>query len=270
MRFSVGYLDQTADRVKAAFLKQGAAPNDTIALIAREDNLNIEQIQRVCEASNLAIKRAAADPGAVFPLAIYEDVVASIQPSIKMASTQDTPELSKVAAFVPPSDQSKGIPLSEAVMQKRASRNDQKRYSTLTRLHQGMDNAIEATAKEIGQMKVAARRTAHDLFEMLRKEAGLNGSINNSYSVFMDTFRDEASRQHIYDFYKAASAALGEYSRPCDSLEYEKTAGYVDTGSPLYVKMSDYLAKMADLHRKNLILEKLAKYHEEFGKRLKL
>lgn len=81
-----------ANTAAERFLKEKVSLNDTITEIAKENNLNIEQVKRLCEMANQSVQMSLypVDPIVQFDVANSKEVVANLNTASEVVPAQDT------------------------------------------------------------------------------------------------------------------------------------------------------------------------------------
>jgi hypothetical protein len=258
MKFSQVFLDQAASEVADRFMKKGEAPTDVVLDIALRNSLNVEQIRRVCEAGNIAIKIASTDPNIVFPLAKYEEVLDTMQPSVEGPSTGEVAEVSKTASF----DQEDLPPLlDEDEMSKIAEyKTARNRNYAAANMYFGLENAIQATRREMAEIAESVEKQAAFIIESAVSEMVKLGNANQSYSILANLCHNEVEQALLGQLYKIACRQFErDYGREVPVVETVKIAGIPNPSSPLFEAVSGYLDNMGKYAMKR---ESLATYQD--------
>lgn len=268
MKFSQVFLDQAASEVAERFLKQGEAPTDAVTDIALRNSLNVEQIRRVCEASNIAIKIGSADPNVVFPLAKYEDVIDTMQPAVEGPSAAEVVGVSKTASL-----QQDELPslLDEEDMNKIAEyKTARNRNYAAANMYYGLENAIRDTRREMAKIANDVEKQAAYVIDAVVGDMVKRGNANQIYSVLSNLCHNEAETGLLTQLFKIAARQFErDYGLEIPSNpEVEKIAGVPNPTSPLFEAVSGYLDNMGKYAIKRASLAKYEEHHDKFRAQL--
>lgn len=192
MEMTREYLTRSAHEVRDAFLKTQEDPTASVVNIARSDDLNGEQVRRLCEAANVAIKRYLTfelkDPQATFPVVDWRNVMEQLglpQTSFGYVDPDDDSAM-KAAGIDVVGDVLKAA-YEGNVIQKHASH----RAATATREERlkrlGMlKEAREQLRKKECELGEAADKAVRSIWTQLRDDAIKTGSINEAYTIALD------------------------------------------------------------------------------------
>ena len=266
MVFNEDFLGKSADRVKQAFLDNGVPPTQEVQKIANEHDLTIEQVRRVCEESNKAIKLAtkAGDPQFEFPVADPEIVLEDINRKVAL-SKEATPaeEKEEIFGYGGIEGESYMSKLATSVLDNNAkakvsmSGTTRAVYDHLKIAIRGIEEKMEVKSEQI-------HKIAGEIIDLLYDEAVKTGSLNRSYSHLMKCATTDVARNRVYDIYTFAADRLNKIGRRAlvlDNLNIEKTAAVLSAADPLFNSMNSYITARAE-H------DKLAARRDIFAERL--
>lgn len=246
MDINTQILNDWADEVNKAFLDNQIDPSESVTAIVQKNDLNIEQTKRLCEASNLSIKRTLKTTkvdDVSFPLASHEKVLGMVQPNV------DEPDYAKEGSLKPDSafKQFCRYAFLEYGLEKTASA-----------FEMGVDHYIAVSEdagrksrtirRELTGQRGTVRKLASRIMNYLQDEARATKNLNGSFTAVC---------QHIdtgfaEDFYKKAHKLITEshvYAYPAP--EIHKIAGRVANPTSeivvLFRKYAREIEKMDDL-----------------------
>jgi len=192
MEMTKAYLTQRANEVRDAFISDQRDPAIHVVDIARKDALNGEQVRRLCEASNVAIKRYLTfelkDPQATFPVVDWRKVMDSLglpQTPFGYVDPEDDTAL-KAASFDVIEDITKAAGLND-IMQKHASAESSaaERRDLVHQLDVLKRAKAQLQAKEC-ELGCEADKALGSIWGVLRNDAIKTGSINEAYTIALD------------------------------------------------------------------------------------
>lgn len=270
--FNEDFLEKTATRVRQAFLDNGIPPTEEVIKIAAEHDLNIEQIKRVCEESNKAIKLATkkTDPQFEFPLADFAVVIEDVQRKVALHVNDKIASVSGDSEDTDP----------EPVMQKEAMDifgrpipKDRYSMNGATRsVYDGVKTALANIQKSMDKTDAEIDKVAAEILDRLNDEALKFNSINRSYSALVKAASTDLARNRIFSLYKFARDSINKFSSyPVifDEItlstigEDEKVASVISAGHPMVSAVNRYLNLMSEMDKlaaqKSIHQERLGK-----------
>lgn len=272
MVFTEDYLSKAATRVKKAYLDNGVPPTEEISKIASEDDLNMEQVKRVCEESNKSIKVAtkASDPQLEFPVADPTIVLEGL--NMKLALVKEagseggnmeelygyggkevTEHMSKLAT----------VPVIEA--------NSPGMSGTNRALFKGAMVALRRLDTKLSGQDYEIEKVAGDMINILYKEAQEKRSLNGSYTCLMKSATTDNARNRVHDFYAFATEALNKIARSPVVLTtmgmLDKTASVMDPSASIVTNMNKYIALRANRDKTAATKEIFESKISTFGRR---
>jgi len=243
MNIDTSLLNKWAGRVKDEYINDKTDPTDEVREIVEENDLNYKQAQRLCEASNLAIKRelrSSSGPDDVqFPLASISDVFDG--------PVDRTEEVDKEASLRPDSllDRYSEYFLSEyGTMEKEAELR--LTCDKLAMVIEKMEQKALFARRKVTANERAFEKVAHQMLDYLDTEARATGSVNESYtaiSAVLPQYKNLTDR-----FYKYAQQTL--VVDLMGSVELEKHANRVANRESQIVQLFEkYASCFDDVHQ---------------------
>jgi len=245
-------LDTLAKKALGIFLEQGKHPNDIVVSLAQKNDLNDEQARRLCESTNVAIKRYKTheehDPQAEFPLADWKTVVQELVDG-------SSEELGEIMGEKTASLGSDDWELFEELMGdnnislgKEASgpeRTTKDIISVIEMLKQARDEA----AKFKLQSEIAKSAAADTMLRYLREEAIKDQNINQAYSISLEKIgsRSEAQHDGVEAFFDIAHGYLSkELNIKIAELTLVPIHGTINPSWSFLRKLSYYMGENAN------------------------
>lgn len=272
MQFTRQFVSELARRAIKAYVEDRKSLNDSVAELASEYDLNVEQIKRLCEAVNIGTNDALASPKTTFELADSAKIIERLQPrpapglekeaSMKSSGARSSldglynaivTDEQSLAAFeesmVPPTEKTASLQMSQT------------RGSAVKSLFDGITHMMEKTASECNVMEIRAECTARQFVDTLIKEGNARGSVNTSFTAMMKLASDDRERLQVRALYRRALnkiASMNAWRRPVDGLQEINLNAIPDPNASL-VKNARELLKMASaLEIKKRVVRKLA------------
>ena len=265
MEFTERLLEKCAEEVKVAHLTDGVPPTETVSKIATRLGLNIEQVKRVCEESNKAIKVAtkAENPQLEFPVAdstiVFEGLNMKAAAFTKEASADDG--LEALDSFGGKALSNRMSKIATAVVEKPLESMSGSRQI----LYLGARKAASRLEHQVVKKDHQIEKVACELIDILYKEATQRKSINDSYTALMKHATTAHGRTRVHDFYVYATEAINKIaSYPViltDMGILDKTASVINPDSDVIREMNKYITlrverdKTAAMH--SILKEKL-------------
>lgn len=260
MNFSTQTLNDLANTVKEAYLVNGVPPSEAVADVAETHDLNIEQTKRLCEASNIAIKRALKQ-GKVddvsFPVASPEEVFEMLQPVETVESIKE----GSVYADGPFGEFCRYYLTRGAGMEKNASPKTIDQDTHVVVAEHARNNLLKL-GREITNEKAVAEKIASRIVNYLADEMRDRDNINRSYSAVrqcVDTELVDSMYKHAYSLIQESIPML--YPEP----RLEKLATPVNEESTivsLFRKYAEQMKKVEEMQKKAERFRKIKIYHE--------
>lgn len=268
--FNEDFLEKTATRVRQAFLDNGIPPTEEVIKIAAEHDLNIEQIKRVCEESNKAIKLATKknDPQFEFPLADFAVVIEDVQRKVALHVTDKTASVNDEPEEAEPEMKKEALDMfGRPIPKDRYSMNGATRS-----VYDGVKTALANIQKSMDKTDAEIDKVAAEILDRLNDEALKFNSINRSYSALVKAASTDLARNRIFALYKFAKDSINKFSSyPVifDEIalstigENEKVASVISAGHPMVSAMNRYLNLMGEMDKlaaqKSIHKERLGK-----------
>lgn len=203
MDITTKLLNDWADGVRNSYLNDTINPTDSIKKIVAEKGLNRKQAQRLCEASNVSIKRAlrnSSGPDDVqFPLA-------SIMEVWEDNSNDGAGEVSKEASLRPESFLEK---FAEYFYDSRSPKKEGSLDLTCDKLAMVAESLSQRARKARREASVSEyefKKVANDILDYITDEARATGSVDESYTSVSTLMPKYAAL--IDRFYKFAQKNL--------------------------------------------------------------
>ena len=241
MDITTNLLNDWANRVRDFYLKDSVDPSERVRTIVEENDLNYKQAQRLCEATNLSIKRAlrkSTGPDDVqFPLASITEVI----------NTNDgIGEVEKEASLRP-----------ESFLDKYAKyfyegRNFKKEASLaltcdkLAMVVESLDRRTKRAHRDVSLGEHEFKKIANRILDYIKDEARATGSVDESYTVLSRLMPKHA--ELIDGLYKFAQRVLEVDMMGVNIKETElmKNANWVPNPDSGIAKLFE---KYADFHQ---------------------
>lgn len=246
MNIDTSLLNKWSDRVKDEYINSQIDPTDEVRDIVEENDLNYKQAQRLCEASNLAIKRElrnSSGPDDVqFPLVSIKDVFDGPADGID--------EVDKEASLRPESflDRYSEYFLSEyGTMKKEAELTIT--CDKLATVIEKMEQKAMFTRRDVTASERAFEKVAHQMLDYLDTEARAMGSVNESYtavSMVLPQHKGLTDRFYKYAQQTLAVDLIG-------NVEIEKRANRVVNKESEIVKLFEKYASCYDAVHKSRV-----------------
>lgn len=247
MNVTTGSIKAWAEAVKEGYLVNKMHPSDLVEEIARANDLNTEQVKRLCQASNLAIKQSLRPNGrhdeVMFPLASYEEVLEKLQPGYELGEDMEVKESS-----LAPESRMSEFSRHYLLQANRPPMTKQASAPLTSRAMGAIANAIEGRyntkRRELTLTKMAAEKQFGHILEYLEEEAKVARNINRSYTAAKAIIEDEV----VDNIYKVAHRII------CDSHTYPypepgmlKIASVPNPGSAIVTMITKYAALLAEI-----------------------
>lgn len=250
MEMTREYLARRANEVRDAFIKTQEDPAVLVVNIAREDGLNGEQVRRLCEASNVAIKRYLTfelkDPQATFPVVDWRIVMEQLglpQTSFGYIDPDDDTAM-KAAGFDVVGDVLK-VACENNAMQKHAARcavaaTRQEQMKRLGLLKQAREQLLHKEC-ELG---AAADQSVRAIWNQLRDDAIKTGSINEAYTIALDRVGLPHQMESAVDelFGRMHKSITHNVTAKLAALEVTPVIGAINSDWNLLGDLATYLA----------------------------
>ena len=180
MDITTNLLNGWANKARDNYVRDAIVPSESVKGIVEDNDLNYKQAQRLCEATNLAIKaslRGSKGPDNVqFPLASIVDVMdRNINDEVgeveKDASLRQESFLDKYAEYFC------------------TQRGDGKEKSLvltcdkLAMVIESLDKRTKVARKDVSLGEYEFKKTAESILGYIKDEARAVGSVNESYTV---------------------------------------------------------------------------------------
>lgn len=217
-------LELLAKTAAKRYLEEGARLNDTIRKIAKENDLNRNQIERVCEMANIATHqglwaKTAQKESVAFPLADAKQIVTVVKKKPLDCDDPESPTVSPVSCDADYAGPPKGIPEPGPSMLSMMGADP-------ANVHNGLHDEPEKKRIIIILQKKAAERSAVES-DLLYKGMQLESLEKKAFDAFKQTVIGGAS---FYDVFTAAASAgfdkeAGEYFPKWQAQLIEDTHG---------------------------------------------
>lgn len=247
-------LDSLADQAKLRFLETGKHPTDLVTAIAIREDLNDEQARRLCEATNVAIKKHKThkerDPQAEFPLADWKDVVQQL-----VDRSVDDEAIGDIMTDKTASLQADDWEIFEEIMgdnvlEKKATAPDREREAMA--VIQMLRYAQNEAAGFRTRSDVAKESSAVKMFKYLRGEAIQNQNINMPYTIALEKIgsRDHTSHDQVEAFFDLAREFLERDANiKLAALELVPIHGTINPSWSFLRHLSHYLGEDANAQK---------------------
>lgn len=201
MDITTSILKDWASEAKEAFVEKSVEPSVSVKSIMEENDLNREQTKRLCEATNLEIKRALRKPkgpdDVQFPLASIDEV---------MTGSTDGEEMKEASLDAGASYFEK---CASEFYSARSSRKESNVVMDGEKLAMVVESLglKESQARRATTMKVKEfEKIARNIIDYLTDEARATGSVDESYTVVSSCMKKRASL--VDRFYKYADKVI--------------------------------------------------------------
>jgi hypothetical protein len=260
MEITTSLLNSWAKQVRDAYLNDSVEPSASVKAIAEEKDLNHKQTQRLCEASNITLKRALRKPegpdDVQFPLASIADISGSIDDGIdeveKQASLQREPSFLEKYA--------------EQFFAGHASGEETKVNLTCDKLAMVVEALQRKTIEARKKAHLDERefeKVANQILNYLADEARATGCVDQSYTALSELMPKHA--ELIDRLYKFANKVLevdlmGVYRQP---PTLQKNAGWTPNPESEIAKLFEkYASLYADVQDARAEHANLKSYQE--------
>ena len=248
MNINSSLLNEWAEAVREAYMVNDIHPNDMVEEIAEANDLNIEQIKRLCESSNLTIKRALKK-GKVddvsFPLASFQTVLDNLQPEAEVTEMKE-------ASLIP------DTPLKQFYRHILTGKGGMKKEAAAPELNESiLAEMVEHTRqqhmkarREVTLQKHVTEKLASRIVDYIADDFRKNFNANSSYTVA----REYADPELVDKMYKLAHKLIvedHEYEYP--EPELMKLGSRLPNPDSEIVKLFDMygeaITKLAELNK---------------------
>jgi len=272
MEISISSIRNWAESVREGYLVNGMEPNDMVEEIARANDLNPKQVDRLCQASNLAIKaakRSGKVDDVMFPLADSREVIARLQPD---SDWEEPMEGAKMASLAPESRASEFSRyfLTEhgrTGMSKVAGLNEPSARAHSAVLKE-IDKRYSVKRRDLTTTKSAAAGMFNAIMDYLGDEAKVARSLNGSYTAAKMVLGDS---DVVDDLYKIAHKMICTgHVFPYPEPEMVKTAGRVaNPNSRIITYITKYASLLSEIERKEADLKAIDEERKTASRRFK-
>lgn len=241
-------LSDLAEAVREAYTVNEMHPTDMVEELARAHDLNPEQVKRLCEASNMAIKnymKKGKVDDIAFPLASSHEVLARLQPG----EEEDPLETNVTASLAPESRirefarfylSGKGKPMVKTA----AYRGDP--VKSCAAVLSELTKRANAKRLELSKIKGDTAKVASRIIDYLSDEARTKRSLNQSYTAVKECLPDNEA---VEPMYKTAHKMICEgLHYPYPEPELVKLAGRIpNPGSNIVVMFEKYASLLTEM-----------------------
>jgi hypothetical protein len=219
MDINTQILNDWADEVGKAFLDNQINPSESVTSIVQENDLNIEQTKRLCEASNLSIKRTLKSTkidDVSFPLASHEEVLGMVQPNVDETPYAKEGSLKPDSAF--------------------------RQFCRYAFFEHGFDKTASAFEMGVDHYIAVSEDAGRKSRVMRRDLTGQRGMVQKISSRIMNYLQDEA---------RATKNLNGSFTAVCQHIDtgfaedYYKKAHKLITESHVYAYPGPEIHKLA-------------------------
>jgi len=198
MEITTSLLNGWASKVRDSYINDSVDPSESVKAIVEEKDLNYKQSQRLCEASNISIKKAlrkSEGPDDVqFPLASIAVVAGDID--------DGTGEVEKQASLqLEPSFLEK---YAQQFFSGHASKKEARINLTCDKLAMVVEELRRKTAEARKKVHIGERefeKAANRILDYLTDEARANGSVDESYTALSQLMPKHAALiDQLYHF----------------------------------------------------------------------
>jgi hypothetical protein len=242
MRFDRQVVESIAKEVLDAYL-DGINPNEKITQLTEMYSYTPSQIRRICESSNVAIKRylsgKSEDQNFTFPLADAEGIIGGISGG----DGEEMELIDKQASYEGDDWEWFDDNLGHVLMEKTA--DTWVNPGGVAAILIGLDQAINDVRQDLNGKSSDLSKVAMGLDRLIKKSFHEDGNINKIYSI-ATSLVPEDERITIENLFKQAHNKLEVAIQfPIGDLEQVKLAGVVNKNS----RFAELITEYVDLHK---------------------